>query len=208
VNTNRLGLAFTFNETIDMLTADYTRSRGDIDQILALQARNLKQNLSVEEKSAEGFLTMQFTPAMLWALHQLAPSVVVRDGSEIIAYAIVVLPEGRSLYPDLEGMFISLEKVEWNKQPLAGVSFYVMGQICVAKEYRGQGLFSMLYNKHRELFQDKYDCLVTEISTANLRSMRAHEKVGFQAIHRYRDYLDEWNVVLWDWNSNTTVKFG
>jgi ribosomal protein S18 acetylase RimI-like enzyme len=190
-----------------MLTADYTRSRADIDQVLALQAGNLKQHLSAEEKSSEGFLTMQFTPGMLWALHELAPSVVIRDGDQIVAYAIVLLPEGRSLYPDLESMFVTLEKVEWNNRLLKETSFYVMGQICIAKEYRSKGLMTMLYNKHRELFRDKYDCLVTEISTSNLRSMRAHEKVGFQTIHRYRDYLDEWNVVLWDWNSNTTTKF-
>jgi RimJ/RimL family protein N-acetyltransferase len=182
-----------------MLTTGCTETHADIDQILALQAKNLKQHLSEQEKSTEGFLTMRFSHEMLWQLHELAPSIVVRDGNEIVAYAIVLLPEGRILYPDLESMFIGLEPVSWNNRPLKDFSYYVMGQICISKDYRGKDVFAMLYNKHREVYKDKYDCLVTEISTSNLRSIRAHEKVGFKTIHRYRDYLDEWNVVLWDW---------
>jgi hypothetical protein len=56
----------------------------------------------------------------------------------------------------------------------------------------------MLYQKHREEFRDKYDFAVTEISTANYRSLRAHERVGFKTISVFKDAVDEWNVVLWD----------
>jgi L-amino acid N-acyltransferase YncA len=74
-----------------------------------------------------------------------------------------------------------------------------MGQICVDKAYRGKGVFELLYQKHREIFEKSYDFIVTEISTRNTRSLRAHEKVGFKTIHTYRDSMDEWNVVVWDW---------
>ena len=182
-----------------MLNAGLTNTESDLKQILALQERNLKQNLSTEEKSAEGFLTMQFSLEMLQQLHELAPSVVVRDEDEIIAYAIVLLKEGRNAYPDLENMFLHLETLSWNDKPLVDYKFYVMGQICIDKNYRGQQVFNMLYNKHRELYQNSFDCLVTEISTSNHRSLRAHKKIGFQTIHTYKDYMDEWDVVIWDW---------
>ncbi len=74
-----------------------------------------------------------------------------------------------------------------------------MGQICIAKVYRGQGLFEQLYNYHKEIYQPQFDLFVTEISTRNHRSLRAHEKVGFKTIHTHRDNLDEWRVVAWDW---------
>ena len=188
-----------------MLKAGLANTESDLRQILALQERNLKQNLSTEEKAAEGFLTMQFSLAMLQQLHDLAPSIVVRDGDEIIAYAIVLLKEGRKAYPDLENMFLHLETLTWNGKPLVDYKFYVMGQICIDKNYRGQQVFNMLYNKHRELYQTSFDCLVTEISTSNHRSLRAHKKIGFQTIHTYRDYMDEWDVVIWNWGEQKVV---
>ena len=182
-----------------MLKAGLANTESDLKQILALQERNLKQNLSTEEKAAEGFLTMQFSLAMLRQLHDLAPSIVVRDGDEIIAYAIVLLKEGRNAYPDLENMFLHLETLTWNGRPMVDYKFYVMGQICIDKNYRGQQVFDMLYNKHRELYQNSFDYLVTEISTSNHRSLRAHKRIGFQTIHTYKDYMDEWDVVIWNW---------
>jgi hypothetical protein len=58
----------------------------------------------------------------------------------------------------------------------------------------------MLYEEHKRLFRKEYDFVITEISTINKRSIAAHKKIGFKTIHTYRDALDEWNVVLWDWN--------
>jgi hypothetical protein len=186
----------------DLLAAGVTKSVEDLHQILWLQERNLKQNLSQDEKDSEGFVTMRFTIEMLTNLHNVAPSVVVRNGDTIIAYAIVLLKEGRHYYPDLETMFLHLETIEWDGKLLAGYRYYVMGQICIDKAYRGGNVFSILYATHRDLYQAAFDCLVTEISTSNRRSMRAHEKIGFKTIDKYRDAVDEWNVVVWDWRQD------
>jgi len=43
------------------------------------------------------------------------------------------------------------------------------------------------------------DFVITEVSNDNHRSMRAHERIGFQTVSRHRDELDDWAVVLWDW---------
>lgn len=183
-----------------MLTAGFANNTNDLRQILQLQAMNLKQHLDESEKKAEGFVTMQFSLDMMEQLHSLAPSVVVREGENIIAYAIVLLQEGRKFYPDLESMFVNLETLNYNGKSLGAYKYYVMGQICVDKNYRGKNVFAMLYDKHRETYKDQFDFIVTEISTSNFRSLRAHERTGFKTISSYRDYMDEWNVVLWDWS--------
>jgi RimJ/RimL family protein N-acetyltransferase len=36
---------------------------------------------------------------------------------------------------------------------------------------------------------------VTEVSTSNTRSLRAHARVGFEVVTTYRDATDEWAVV-------------
>ncbi|RYF99899.1 MAG: GNAT family N-acetyltransferase [Chitinophagaceae bacterium] len=176
------------------------KTENDLHQILALQEKNLKQHLSEDQKSTEGFLTMQFSFELMNNLHKLAPSIVVRDEDKIIGYAIVLLKEGRTFYTDLEGMFVNLEKLQWKGVSLADYKFYVMGQICVDKDYRGQNVFAMLYEEHKNIYKDQFDFIVTEISTSNARSNRAHEKTGFKVLDTYRDHLDEWNVVLWDWS--------
>ena len=73
-----------------------------------------------------------------------------------------------------------------------------MGQICVAENYRGKGVFDSLYQKHKELNGSSYDLCVTSVSTRNKRSMRAHERVGFEIVHTFRDQTDEWNILVWN----------
>lgn len=182
-----------------MLSATVVTSTDELQQILALQQCNLKQHVSEDEKREQGFVTMQSNLPMLEVMHALEPSVIVKDGDRVIGYALVLLPEGRHLFPDLDPLFQLFDTLEWKEQPLSHYRFYIMGQVCVDKDYRGQGVFDLLYQKHKELFQHRYDFIITDVSSNNTRSLRAHERVGFTIIYTYRDVLDEWKVVLWDW---------
>ena len=142
---------------------------------------------------------MPFTLGMLEAMHQFAPSVVIKKADTVVAYAIVFLKEGRNVYPAMEPMFNNFEKITWRNKPFVNYHYYIMGQICIAKEYRGLGLFEKLYHKHKELYQSEYDCIVTSISESNYRSLRAHERFGFKTISAHSDAIDRWKVVAWDW---------
>ncbi len=181
------------------LVPGVTKTNNDLEQILALQRANLKQHITTREKSTEGFLTMEFSMELLTAITALAPAIVIRDEANIVAYAIVLLKEGRQLYPELEPMFSHLENCKWKNKAINQYNYYVMGQICVSKAFRGNNLVSMLYNEHRRQYGSQFDFIVTEISTSNIRSWKAHARMGFKLVDTYRDQLDEWNVVLWDW---------
>ena len=183
-----------------MLSATTVTSTEELQQILALQQLNLKQNIDADEKKEQGFVTMQFTLSMLQDMHSLAPSIIVKDDDKVIGYAMVLLKEGRKLYPDLDPLFQLFDTLSWKGKLLFNYRFYIMGQVCVDKNYRGQGVFDMLYHKHRDIYKDVFDFIITDISSDNHRSLRAHERVGFEIIHTYRDKLDEWKVVLWDWS--------
>ena len=182
-----------------MIIATTVTSVGDLEQIIALQKKNLKQNITEQEKNSQGFVTMEFTMPMLQQLHVLAPDIIIKDDDKIVGYAMVLLQEGRKAYPALEPMFVNFEKLRWKDKPLYDYKFYAMGQICIDKDYRGKGLFDMLYKKHREIYQDQFDFIITEISSSNYRSLKAHKRVGFTTINTFRDPMDEWDVVIWDW---------
>jgi hypothetical protein len=136
---------------------------------------------------------------LLEQMDQLAPSVIIKVGDNVIAYALVTLKEAGKFHPDLQTMITNLQPLYYKDKPLFDYSFYCMGEICIDKNYRGRGVFYNLYQHHKNIYQNQFDLLVTEISTSNPRSQKAHEKVGFETIQRYRDVMDEWNVVVWNW---------
>jgi hypothetical protein len=121
---------------------------------------------------------------------------VAHDGAGGLAgYALAMAREARALLPILEPMFARLGGLS----ALAGKRWYVMGQVCVAQAWRGRGVFDALYAGHRRAYSGRFDALVTEIATRNGRSLRAHARVGFAEIDRYRDATDDWSVVGWFW---------
>ena len=182
-----------------MLFATTVTTSEELQQIYDLSFQNLRTNISKEETEKEGFTSWQYSLELLQQLHSLQPSVIVKDDEKVIAYALVALMESRVFHKDLETFMRGLSKLLYNEKLLSEYKFYGMGQICIHKDYRGIGVFPMLYNHHKELFQHKFDFVVTDISTNNPRSIRAHEKVGFKTIYTYTDATDEWNVVVWNW---------
>lgn len=183
-----------------MLHATTVSTREELLQIKKLQQQYLRGHNDKEEERSQGFVTVDHSLEMLQQMHRFCPSVIVKDDDKLVGYALVMFNECKQLIPVLVPMFELFEKISYNDQPLSDYRFYVMGQVCIDKAYRGKNVFDLLYNKHRELFRNKFDFVVTEISLSNKRSLKAHERVGFKTIHRHKDPADEWAVVLWDWS--------
>ena len=177
-----------------MIEAKPVADDSELGEILDLQRRNLTRNLSESEIAENGFVTVEHTLDVLRRMHALVPSIVARDGDELAGYALVMPVECRSFIPVLKPMFQRLEALGLFQR-----RFYVIGEICVASPYRGRGVFDLLYGAHREHLRDRFESVVTEVSTRNTRSLRAHRRIGFEELERYRDATDEWVLLLWSW---------
>ena len=164
----------------------------DLPAILHLQKINLPRALSKEEYASQGFVSADHTLEMLEEMHAIAPSIVATSGAELAGYALTMPAECRRLVPLLEPMFEAFDRT------LRGKRYYVMGQVCVAKAFRGQGVFDALYAGHARFYGSRFDCIATEISLDNTRSIRAHERVGFREIARQDDAHGRWSIVAWD----------
>jgi GNAT superfamily N-acetyltransferase len=177
------------------------RGSRELEAILALQSENHASRVSAELARTQGFVTAQHTLASLEQMHALGPSIVARtsDG-QLAGYALMMAREARALVPVLEPMFELLETLSWRRTPLSALRHYLMGQICVAEAFRGKGVFDALYRGHRAHYAQRFDLIVTEVSTRNERSLRAHARVGFEELHRFRDATDEWSIIGWDWS--------
>jgi ribosomal protein S18 acetylase RimI-like enzyme len=171
----------------------------EVQQILALQAANHVSTVSPAVAQEQGFVTVKHDPEVLQRMNIAAPGIIAKDGDKVVGYALVM---PRSFAPDipiLQPMFDLLDSLSWKGQPLRdNARWFVMGQICVAEGYRGRGIFDGMYARMKTAYHADYDFTVTEVAERNVRSMRAHERVGFQTLHTFSDEAanEDWRVVL------------
>lgn len=171
-----------------------------LEQIMALQKANLPKNISIQEAREQGFVTVDHDMETLRDMNTPYHHSTAWAGEELAGYALVMETRFRDRIPVLIPMFELLDGIPWRGKPLEEWRYFVMGQVCVAKPYRGQGIFQGLYLDMRSRLSAHFDLVVTEISSRNPRSIRAHEKVGFENIHEYAGPDGEhWVVVGWGW---------
>jgi ribosomal protein S18 acetylase RimI-like enzyme len=160
---------------------DMASNDEDLSQILSLQHDNLPQNISPQEAKSQGFVTIEHTLETLQALSDPYGHVVARvDDDSIVGYALIMLPHHRELVPFLRPILKEVEEVTLDGKPVREQAYCVMGQVCIAREFRGRGIFRGLYEEMVKTMKDAgYDYIVTGVALSNLRSRRAHEKIGF-----------------------------
>ena len=167
--------------------------------MLDLQAKNHVSTVSPAVAQEQGFVTVKHDPAVLQHMNAVAPSIIAKDGDRVVGYALVMPRSFAAHVPILQPMFDLLDTLSWNGADLrTHPRWFVMGQICVAEGYRGMGVFDGMYQKMRELYRTDYDYVITEIAERNTRSIRAHERVGFETLHTFSDIVagEDWRVVL------------
>lgn len=173
----------------------------EVQQILELQSANHVSNVPAAVAQEQGFVTVKHDPDVLQRMNQVAPGIIAKDGDMVVGYALVMPRSFATFVPILKPMFELLDTLSWKGQSLASHwRWFVMGQICVAEGYRGMGVFDGMYAKMKQVCQQDYDFVITEIAQRNTRSMRAHERVGFQTLHTFSDVIanEDWNVVIWE----------
>lgn len=174
-------------------------SEVEVSQILDLQALNLVSAISPDAAKAQGFLTVRHDADVLLRMNKTKPSILAKDGNILAGYALIMPTEFADEIPILKPLFELLPKIQVKTVSFSDPSrWFVMGQICVAEQYRGMGVFDGLYRKMREECLGVYDFTVTEVAERNSRSLRAHERAGFETIHRYDDPLtgETWRVII------------
>ena len=182
-----------------MLLAKQVTTDEELQQILDLQKQNLRGVKSPDLEREQGFVTVTHSMDKLQQMHRIEPSIIVKDNDILAGYALVMPRACGPIIPELQSLFEGLKELQYNGKPVDQYAYYVMGQVCVADAYRGRGVFDLLYQKHKEILSQSYDFVVTEVATRNMRSMRAHERVGFKVLHTHRNDLDEWAMIIWDW---------
>ena len=178
-------------------TAD---TRDLLEQILGLQSENLSDRVSPGEALEQGFVTVRHDLPLLECLSGRFRHVVALEDHRVVGYALVMLKEFGHRVPVLVPLFDQIDQLPYGLRRLCDAGYFVMGQVCIEKAFRGRGIFKGLYDELRNQMKSEFELVVTEIASRNIRSLKAHEKVGFRRVHRYTSPEGEsWEVVVWDW---------
>ncbi|MCO6496830.1 MAG: GNAT family N-acetyltransferase [Chitinophagaceae bacterium] len=183
-----------------MVTYTTAVSKSDLEGILKLQKANLPRNLNVAEIESQGFVTVDHSYKLLKKMNDTEPHVIAKDGDKVAGYVLAMTKELRNEIPILFPMFSVFDNIAYNGKKISDFNYMLVGQVCVDKAYRGQGVFDNCYEYYRKCYGNRYDFAITEIAVTNTRSLKAHRRVGFEEIYFYTGPdKTEWIVVIWDW---------
>ena len=163
----------------------------ELEQILDLQHRNLSKNITQEESTKEGFVTVEHTMDILKAMNDVCGHIIAIENDVVVGYALCMHPKFGSSIEILKPMFVEINIAMREKE-----NYMVMGQICVAKSHRGNGIFRNLYLTMKAKLPKGFDLIITEVDGKNKRSLAAHYAVGFEELKVYLNDDKEWHIII------------
>jgi len=181
---------------MERLIYTYAQTTKDLQDILDLQKANLTKTISKSEALEQGFVTLEHDLDLLQKMNHPYPHIVAKHRDEVVAYTLVMLRALEKTIPLLLPLFESVNRLNYEGQSLRDSNYFIMGQICIAKAWRGKGIFYELYKKMVEQMKPHFDYIITEVAARNKRSLRAHLKAGFEQIHEHDEDGETWIVVL------------
>ncbi|KAJ3066258.1 hypothetical protein HDU98_010449 [Podochytrium sp. JEL0797] len=169
-----------------------------LEQIKALQMENLRRLLPIQVQETDGFVTAEYSPEYLAKLHESTPAIVSLaeiDGTEkVVGYVLVATRTEASTHELLKFFIKTIDaRINFGGKPLRDMNYALIAQLCVAKQFRGQGLAQKMYSAFaREYLARGFAVGVTEVATENEVSLKAHAKAGWTVV----DSLDYSGVVF------------
>jgi len=169
-------------------------SRCELQGILDLQKRNSRYTVPESEKTIEGFVTVEHDMEILKKMNDCCAHCIAKLDNKVIGYALSMHREFKDDIPLLIPMFLEID--EALRAQKLHLNYIAMGQVCVDKSFRGQGIFRGLYQFMALELKTEFDAIITEVDSANVRSSRAHKAVGFELMKKYALNDQLWEVIM------------
>jgi len=177
-----------------MITYQLTSTNTELREIIVLQQKNLPNNISNNEKDEQGFVSAQHNLELLTKMHDAHPHVIAKHNNKVVGYALCMLQAFRNEIPLLTPMFNQTDNAI--KELNNSINYIVMGQICVDKLYRKQGVFRALYKYMQENISKEYNAIITEVDVKNIRSVNAHKAIGFEILKEHQSNNQNWQLIV------------
>ncbi len=168
-------------------------SNEELNQILELQRANIPSVISEEESKTEGFVTVHHSFDILKAMNERCAHVIAKSSDKVVGYTLCMLKEFKTDIEVLKPMFGQIDACLNNDE-----TYVVMGQVCIDKAFRKQGIFRGLYEYMKQELRSDFDAIITEVDVANTRSLDAHYAIGFELLQSYQSNGQDWALISFD----------
>lgn len=174
----------------------------DFPSILALQEQNLRWKLP-PEKLKDGFLSIEFTAAMLAEVIEDLAIVTAKVGQTLAGYRMAQSIEFNRRFPLVSQIIDLFPQLKFHKRPLSSWRTFISGPYCVAEEFRGRGILEGLFDAMCNVTRQRYEVGVTFISSANPRSLKAAQsKLHYTPLTQIKFNENEYVVLAFPVVSN------
>lgn len=147
---------------------------GDVDGLVALEARHYVGNLDPAERSG-GFISVLHSPQWFAdAVDDGGVHVAVTPDEQVVGFIVVTAPPepGATGLPPVIGVMLELaETLEFNGTPIARQRYALRGPVCIAAEARGLGVYTAFNDVTARAYRDRFDLGVLFVSADNPRSL-------------------------------------
>ena len=176
-----------------MVTFKRAETESELRQILNLQQANLPKSLTEEERKKEGFVTVEHDLSLLKRMNDRCAHFIAVSNNDVIGYALSMHSDFGDEIEVLVPMFSEIQNVVPSNE-----TYIVMGQICIARDFRRKGIFRRLYEEMRKGLIPEYDKIITEVDSKNLHSLEAHLAIGFKRLENYESDGHIWELIYLD----------
>lgn len=170
----------------------------DLPGLFELHRANSLSNLTPEQALKSGFVVVNYPDHLLRSMMSLEGLLVARVGRDIVGYLYPIPDYYRYLFPELKERFGLMDGLMYQGKPLAEHRYMKLGQAIVKEEYKGKGVFKLLYEELRRRYAGKYELVVTRVGSTNPRSLAGHRKLGFRHLGDSTKLKD--GVPVWSWH--------
>lgn len=158
----------------------------DINGVLALQERNLYSNLSEKERE-NGFVTTPFTTSQIEeVIKENGLFVAENESNVIVAYVFAGSWSYFEQWEIFNFMVSRFPSWSFNGNAITTTNSFQYGPVCIDKDYRGKGLFNLIFEEMRVEFLKRYPISITFINKVNAISEAAHtKKLGWEVLDEF-----------------------
>ena len=156
----------------------------DYPKVVALQNANLGSVLADAAK-ADGFLSGSFSEADYAKMDRSVCVVVSVSGEDLHGFLAVGSAEFNKPFPLPAAMLAMFPSINYKGKTLDQYTPCIAGPVCVDKNQRGKGIFQAMYAELFKILPAHINLITTLVSTANPRSLKAHENVGLERVSEF-----------------------
>src|SRR4030095_8503075 len=133
-----------------MIVYTTANSKNDLEGILNLQKRNLASSLTKAEIQSQGLVTVDHSYEQLARLNDHEKHVIAKENEKVIGYLLAMTKRSRLDIPILIPMFDLFDTISFDNRKISEYDYLVVGQVCIDKAWRGQGILDHCYAAYRD----------------------------------------------------------